>query len=153
MKRIVSVMILVLMVSVGVAFIANAATMDDAKVLVDKALVYMKAHGLERTIAEVNGNPKGQLTKGDLYVIIQDFNGVILANGGNPKLTGQNHLEVRDASGKYFVKEQVEVAKTKGSGTVDLVWTNPATKMVQPKTNFVKRVEGQNIMVMAGVFK
>lgn len=148
-------MIMVAVLFFGMVCTATAAgTMDDAKALVDKALAFIKANGLEKAIAEVNGNPKGQLSKDDLYVVIQDFKGVILAHGGNPKLVGQNHFDVKDPSGKFFVREQVEVAKTKsGGGMVDLVWTNPATKKVQPKTNFVKKIEGKDIMVMAGVFK
>ena len=60
---------------------------------------------------------------------------------------------MKDPSDKYFVRQEVYVAKTKsGGGLVDLVWTNPATKKVQPKTNFVKKIEGKDIMVMEGVF-
>jgi cytochrome c len=155
MKRMVWCMVMVTVLIFGMVCTAVAAPMDDAKALVDKALAFIKANGIEKAVAEINGNPpKGQLSKDDIYVVIQDFKGVILAHGGNPKLVGQNHWDVKDPSGKYFVREQVEVAKTKsGGGMVDLVWTNPATKKVQPKTNFVKKIEGKDIMVMAGVFK
>ncbi len=147
-------MVMVAVLFFGMVCTAAAGPMDDAKALVDKTLAFIKAHGLEKAVAEINGNPKGQLSKDDLYVVIQDFKGVILAHGANTKLVGQNHWDVKDPSGKYFVREQVEVAKTKsGGGLVDLVWTNPATKKVQPKTNFVKKIEGKDIMVMSGVFK
>ena len=73
-----------------------AEPMDDAKALVDKTLAFIKANGLEKAVAEINGNPKGQLSKGELYVVIQDFSGLILAHGGNPKLAGQNHWDVKD---------------------------------------------------------
>lgn len=103
-------------------------------------------------VAEFN-NPSGQFKKGDLYVFAQDFNGLMLANGGNPKLTGQNHLELKDPTGKLFVKEMIESAKSKGSGWVNYSWTNPATKKVQPKKTWIQSVEGTDIYVGCGVFQ
>ena len=154
MKRVMWSVVAVVAISLLTAGLSTAApnpTIKDAKVLVDKAIAYYNANGLDKTIAEVN-NPKGQLQKDGLYVVIQDFKGIILANGGNPALVGQNHWDVKDPNGKLFVREHVEIAKTKGSGTVDFVWVNPATKKVQAKTNYLKRTEGKDFYFMAGVF-
>jgi cytochrome c len=133
-------------------FMAQASTLDDAKAMVDKAEAYMKANGKDKAIAEFN-NPKGQFVKGDLYIIVQDYDGVMLANGGNPKLVGQNHLGLKDSSGKAFVKEMIEVSKTKGSGTVEYNWTNPVTKKIQPKITYLKKMEAGNFYVGCGFFK
>lgn len=152
MKKVLAGIALVICVVFGASFMAQAATQDEAKAVAEKAAAYMKANGKDKAIAEFN-NPTGQFTKGDLYVIAQDFNGVMLANGGNPKLTGQNHFEVKDPTGKFFVKEMVEVAKTKGGGWVEYSWVNPATKKVQPKRTWVQRVEGADLYVGCGIFK
>ena len=152
MKRFTKVVFVMALVVFGMALVAQAATQDDAKAMVEKAVAFWKANGKDKAIAEFN-NPKGQFVKGDMYIHTQDFNGIMLANGGNPKLVGQNHLEVKDSTGKAFVKEQIEVAKTKGSGWVSYVWTNPATKKLQPKTAFVQKVEGENIFIGCGVWK
>ncbi len=133
-------------------FTVHAYTLDDAKALVEKADAYLKANGKDKAIAEFN-NPKGQFVKGDLYIIAQDYDGVMLANGGNPKLQGQNHLGLKDSSGKAFVKEMIEVSKTKGSGTVEYNWTNPVTKKIQPKVTYLKKVEGGNFYIGCGYFK
>jgi signal transduction histidine kinase len=130
----------------------QAAPQDDAKALAEKAAAYVKANGKEKAMAEFN-NPKGQFSKGDLYIFANDFNGVCQANGGNPKLTGQNHLGLKDATDKYFMKEMVETAKTKGSGWINYSWTNPATKKVQAKVAWVQRVEGADCFVGCGVYK
>ncbi len=104
-------------------------------------------------LCSVDGNnPKGQFCKNGLSVAAPDFDGVALAHGAQPNLIGQKHLDVKDPKDKYFVKEFIEVAKTKGSGTVEFVFTNPATKKVQPKTQYVKRVEGMDIMIQCGVY-
>jgi cytochrome c len=132
--------------------LALASSLEEAKGFAEKAAAYAKASGKEKAAAEFN-NPKGQFVKGDLYVFAQDFTGVMLANGGNPKLAGQNHLELKDPNGKLFVKEMVEVAKTKGSGWVSYSWTNPATKKVQPKKTWVQRVEGMDFYVGCGIFQ
>jgi cytochrome c len=133
------------------ACFVSAAPLDDAKALAEKSAAYVKANGKEKGVAEI-GNPKGQFVKGDLYVALQDFNGVALANPMFPKLAGQNHLELKDANGKFFIKEFIETAR-KGGGWVTFAWTNPATKKVQAKKAWVQRVEGTDMYTQCGVFQ
>lgn len=151
MKK-VFMMVCMVMFLIGLTSICFAGAAEEAKAMVEKAIAYWKANGKEKAIAEFN-NPNGQFVKGNMYIHVQDFNGILLANGGNPKLVGQNHYELKDPTGKYFVKEQVEVAKTKGSGWVTYMWTNPATKKLQQKQAYVQRVEGENLFIGCGFFK
>jgi len=139
-------------VFLGAACIAKAATREEAKGLVEKVATYWKANWKEKAIAEIN-NPKGQFTKSGLSVFAHQFNGLVLANGGNPKLVGQNYLEFSDPVGKQFVKECTEVAKTKGSGWVDYLWINPLTKKLQSRTVWVQKIEGTDIYIGSGVWK
>lgn len=152
MKKVAVVLALAVSIVFGAMQMASAATLEEAKALAEKAAAYAKSSGKEKAVAEFN-NPKGPFVQGDLYVIAQGFNGVMLANGGNPKLKGQNHLEVKDPNGKYFVKEMVKIAKTKGGGWVEYSWTNPATKKVQPKKTWIQRVEGGDYYVGCGIFQ
>ena len=152
MKKMRMVWVIVVVSLFFAASLVQATTLDDAKAFAEKAAAFMKANGKEKAAAEFN-NPKGQFVKGDLYVFAQDFNGLMLANGGNPKLAGQNHMELKDPNGKLFVKEMIEVAKTKGSGWVSYSWTNPTTKKVQPKKTWVQRVEGMDLYVGCGLFQ
>jgi len=134
----------------GVVFADKA---EDAKALAEKAAAYWKANGKDKALAEIN-NPQGQFVKGDIYVVAHDFKGNVLAHGGNPKLVGANLFEQKDPiNGKFFVKEQIELAKAKGSGWVSFSWANPATKKVQPKKSWVKKVEGEECLVNSGVFE
>ncbi len=136
----------------GVVSLTWASTPEEAKAFAEKAAAYFKSNGKDKAVAEFN-NPNGQFKKGDLYVFAQDFTGLMLANGGNPKLSGQNHFELKDPTGKFFVKEMIELAKTKGGGWVNYSWTNPATKKVQPKKTWIQRVEGTDLYVGCGVFQ
>ena len=131
--------------------VAFSATPEEAKGMAEKAMAFYKANGKEKAIAEFN-NPKGQFVKGDLYVVVQGFDGVLLANGGNPSLVGQNHLELKDPGGKFFVKEMVETAK-KGSGWVTYNWTNPVTKKIGTKKAWIVKIDGENAYVNCGVFQ
>jgi cytochrome c len=150
-KKVLCGMAFVVMVIFAAVCVGQAAPMDDAKTLAEKAAAYVKANGKDKGIAEII-NPKGQFVKGDLYVVLQDFNGVNLANPMQPKLAGQNHFELKDANGKYFIKEMIDLAKTKGSGWSTYVWTNPATKKVQTKKSWIQRVEGTDMYVLCGLY-
>ena len=152
MKKVLMGILLVTCVVFGMTLMAQASTLEEAKALAEKGAAYVKANGKDKAIAEFN-KPDGEFTKGDLYVFLQDFNGVILAHGGNPKLVGQSHLEVKDPTGKVFAKEMIEVVKSKGGGWVEYSWTNPATKKVQPKKTWVQRVEGMDMYVGCGIFQ
>jgi cytochrome c len=152
MNRPVVCVALAALIVLGVAHGAQAATQAEAKDLVEKAAAYWKANGQEKTIAEIN-NPRGQFTKTDLYVFAHQINGLVLANGGNPKAVGMNYLEFPDVLGKLFVKECGELAKTKGSGWVDFLWVNPATKKIQSRALCIRRIEGTNVYVGSGVWK
>jgi cytochrome c len=129
-----------------------AATLDEAKALGEKAAAFVKANGKDKGIAEIN-NPKGQFVKGEMYVTANDFSGTALANPMSPGLVGQNHIGLKDPDGKLFVKEMIEIAKTKGGGWLQYNWINPATKKVQAKKAWVQRVEGMEILTLSGLFQ
>jgi cytochrome c len=131
---------------------AYAATQEEAKAMVEKAYSYLKANGKEKAFVEIS-NPGGQFVKGEIYVFVQDFNGVGLANGANAKFVGMNVMDLKDPDGKSFMKDLTELAKTKGSGWVEYVWVNPVTKKIQPKATYVKRIEGMDAFIGCGVFK
>jgi cytochrome c len=110
----------------------------------------MKANGKEKTFAEVN-NPKGQFTDRDLYIFVYDLHGKCVAHGFNQKMIGKDLAEMKDPDGKLYVKERIEIAKTKGSGWQDYKFTNPVTKKLEPKTAFVQKHE--DLIVGCGAYK
>ena len=139
------------MVWAAIAFAdEQRGTAAQAKLMVEKAVEYVNANGKDKAVAEFN-NPQGQFVKGDLYVYAWDLNGNILAHPTNPGVVGKNNTNVPDEDGKFFRKEAVEMAKTKGAGWVDYKYMNPKTHKVEQKTTYVKKVG--EIIVACGAYK
>ncbi|HYD81322.1 MAG TPA: cache domain-containing protein [Paucimonas sp.] len=134
----------------GAASAGDRGTADEAIALVKKAADFLKANGKEKAYAEFS-NPKGQFIDRDLYVFVFDMTGKTLAHGVNPKLLDKNLSELKDADGKYFIKEFLEVANTKGKGWIDYKWTHPTTKAIEPKSTYVEKVG--DVLIGCGIYK
>ncbi|MES2259440.1 MAG: cache domain-containing protein [Pseudomonadota bacterium] len=132
------------------AYCAEKATREEAVALVKKVIGEIKTKGLEKTIEEVN-EPKGRFLDRDLYVMIYDMSGKNLAHGANPRMVGKNLIEMRDVNGVYFVKERIEIAKTKGSGWQDYQFVNPVSKKIEPKSLYIEKAG--DVIVTSGVYK
>jgi hypothetical protein len=151
MKRM-FVMAVVMMFLVAFSGFALAAdgTPAEAKALVKKAVDYMKANGKEKAFAEFS-NPKGKFVNGDLYIFVYDMNGKCVAHGFNQKMIGKDLKEMKDPDGKFYVKERIEIAKTKGSGWQDYKFTNPTSKKLESKTAYIEKYE--DVIVGCGAYK
>ena len=131
---------------------AFAATPEQAKTMVEKAIAYAKANGPEKAYKEFN-TPGSPFFDGELYIFAYDMQGNNLALGANPKMTGKNLLELKTADGKFYVKDFIEIIKAKGEGWYDYKWTNPETKKLQDKTSFIKKIPGADAFVGCGIYK
>ena len=121
----------------GAAYVVQAATLEEAKELGTRAAVFVKENGEEKGALELN-NPKGQFSKGSLYVTLHDFNGAI--------------VQAKDpVSGRLFNQDMIEIAKTRGCGWVEYSWTNDKTMKVQKKKAWVQRVEGMKLFTVCRV--
>jgi cytochrome c len=153
MKKLIATMIgvsfLALMAG-SISFAGEFGTAAEAEALVKKGVELIKAEGREKAFAEIN-NPKGKFVDRDLYIFVYDMDGKCVAHGFNPKMIGKELLEMKDKDGKYFVKERVEIAKTKGKGWQDYKFTDPITKKIEQKSAYVEKVE--NLIVGCGVYK
>ncbi len=145
---------MVLVVLFGFAGIISAAekrgTSAEAEALVKKAIAYMKSNGKEVAFAEIN-NPKGRFTDRDLYIFVYDINGKCVAHGLNLKMIGKDLAEMKDADGKMFVKERIEIAKTKGKGWQDYKFTDPISKNIEQKRAYVEKYD--DLIVGSGIYK
>lgn len=148
MKKISLIVVAVLGLLASAVF--ASANKQDAVSLVEKAASYLKTNGKDKLLAEI-GTKDGQFHKGELYVVVYDMNGIVLAHPVNAKLVGKDFVNVPDVDGKLFRKEFVEVAKTKGSGWVDYRYKNPVSNKIEAKTSYVLRVD--DVFLMAGIYK
>jgi cytochrome c len=116
-----------------------AATPDDAKTLVKKAVEFYKSAGKEKALAEFS-NLKGQFVQDKLFIYVLDLNGKVIAH---PKadFVGKDFLKENDAEGKAFSENIVKEAKEKGHGQVDFKWKDPKTEKVESKTLYCEKVD------------
>jgi cytochrome c len=127
-------------------------TAAEATAMVERAIAHIKKVGRLKAFADF-GDPKGGFTDRDLYVVVYDLQGKVLAHGANPKMIGKDMIDLRDSDGKYFVKERVEMM-SKGpdaKGWQDYKFMNPMSRQIEPKSMFLQRFE--DVMVGCGIYK
>ena len=148
-KPIAAVLVSLVMAS-GPALSAEWATKDEAQAVVKKAVSFIKSQGTETAYKAFTGKD-AQFTDRDLYVVVYQLDGKVLAHGANQKLVGKDMSEAQDVDGKYYVKERIELAHKQGTFWQDYKFVNPVTKKVEPKQMYCERVE--QTAVCAGVYK
>ena len=131
---------------------ANNGFADDkekAVALVKKAVAYYKANGEDKALEEFS-KAGGQFVEGDMYIFVYDLKGTMLAHQ-NKSLIGQNLIDRPDSKGKMFRKDIIDIAKTKGSGWVDYVYTNPKTGEDEAKTTYFEKAD--DLVICCGIYK
>jgi signal transduction histidine kinase len=152
MRRLMMVVLAIAGLFGGMTAAAAQSTPDQAKALVEKAAAYLKAEGREKALAAFS-DPKGEFVNGDLYLFVMDASDgklTMLAHGVNKALIGKPQIDVKDAEGKTFNRETVEMLSKADNGWVDYKWPNPATKKIAAKRSYVAKVGG--MVIGAGVY-
>ncbi len=125
---------------VSVGYYTSRATQKEAQALLDRAVAFLQQSGSEKAFAAFN-NPQGGFTHDDEYVFALGLeDGRYRASGAAPQLNGMDVRGMKDAAGQALFEDMIAVAKTKGHGTVEYVWRNPATNAVESKHTLVQRV-------------
>ena len=133
-----------------VSMAGEYATRQEAEAMVTKAVQSIKTAGKDKAYAEFTDKASGFHDR-DLYVAVYDLEGKIRAHGQNPKMVGKEMIGLKDADGKEFVKERVELAKAKGKFWHDYKFTDPLTKQVLPKSMYCERLD--DTVVCGGIYK
>lgn len=141
---------LAVLISTAPALAAEHGTADEAVAMTRKAVAYIKETGTEKAYGEITAKDP-RFAERDLYVIVYDVQGKCLAHGANPKLVGKDLIENQDTDGKFYVKERVELAKTKASFWQDYKFTDPMTKKIEPKQTYCERLA--DTVVCVGIYK
>jgi signal transduction histidine kinase len=129
----------------------NHGTADEAKAMVEKAAALIKQVGPEKAFAAINDKDNKEFHDRDLYVFVRGLDGNTVAHGANKGMIGHTGLDLKDADGKLYNKEMIELAQSKGSGWVDYRWVNPVDKKIEQKSSFVEKVG--DYVVGAGFYK
>lgn len=128
----------------------SRATRAEAEAMVKKGVAALKTMGREKAFAEMTA-PSKTFVDRDLYLVAYGLDGTVYAHGQNPKQVGKNLIDFKDPDGKPFVKERVELAKTKGKFWQEYKFTDPLTKKVLPKEMYCERAD--DVVICGGVYK
>jgi cytochrome c len=125
------------------------ASKKEAEAMVGKTVAALKANRT-KTLDEITAKDSKYVDR-DLYATVYDMTGKVMAHGANNKMVGKDLIELKDPDGKEFVKERVELAKSKGKFWQEYKFTDPESKKVLPKEAYCEKVD--DLVVCAGVYK
>jgi cytochrome c len=128
----------------------GGATAAEATALVKKGVALIKANGKEKAYAELS-NKAGRFVDRDLYLTVYDLDGTVRAHGANERMIGKNLIELKDVDGKAFVKERMELCRTRDSFWQDYKFTNPVTRKIEPKRMYCERLD--DTVVCGGIYR
>jgi cytochrome c len=117
----------------------EAAIRQEVVAFVQEAVAYAQANGKEAALAEFS-DPNGSFKRGELYIYAYDFDGNVIAHGGNAKLIGQNLIDYTDPNGVKVIQGLIEVAEG-GEGWFSYTWDNPQSGKQEPKQGYVMKVD------------
>jgi cytochrome c len=145
-----AVFIASLLVHAAQARAEERASTKDAERMVHTTIDFMKKNGKEKTLAAVN-DPKGPFTYRDLYMMIYDTKGTCLAHGTKRDRVGKNMMGDKDADGKLFIKERIDIAAKHGKGWQEYKFINPVNQKVEQKAVYIELYDG--MVVTCGAYK
>ena len=128
---------------------AEPAPRDKAVAFVKRAVAYLGQNGKAKALEEFN-DPRGRFVEGELYIVALDLQGVVMADANKPKMVGKSLYDIRDMNGKQFVREEIELANSKGKGWVQFVWPHPVTGALESRASYFERVG--DVIVLTGVY-
>lgn len=129
---------------------AEHGTADEAIALINKAAAYLSDEGPDKAFFEIS-NPKGRFIHRDLYIVVYDKHGKVMAHGALPRLTGISVLDFRDEDDKLFVREIVDKASKGQQGPVDYKWVHPLSRQLQAKSAWFRQVGAY--VITCGTYK
>jgi len=136
-----------LFLQTGVA--AERASPQEAEAMLKKAIAHYQKSGKEKAFADFVKTP-GPFIDRDLYVTVYNMKADLLVHI-NPRMAGKNMLDLRDADGKYFVRERLDVAQRSGKGVQDYKFYNPVSRKNEPKTMYFEKHD--NLIFACGAYK
>ena len=125
-------------------------TAKDAEAMVKAAVAHMRKVGKEQAYFDFTFRSAPFMDR-DLYVVVYGMDGRVFAHGQNARMVGREVIELKDPDGKPFVKERVELARSKGSFWQDYKFGDPISNKVLPKAMYCERLD--NTIVCTSILK
>ncbi len=90
--------------------------------------------------------------RGSEYIFIVDTAGVMQMHPVKPEMVGKDQTALSDVNGKRFIAEMIDIAKTKGAGLVDYMWTRPGESDAVPKRSYAAMFKPWDWVITTGVY-
>ena len=117
--------------------------------LVKSGVAHIRAAGITQAVRDFT--QRGRFYDGQAYLFITDFRCIRVCFPPNPATVGSSDLEARDAEGNYFARQNLEIARTRGSGWNDYRMLNPRTGRVEAKSVYVERID--DMVIGCGIYE
>lgn len=137
---------------------------DSAIDLVKKGYTYMKANGKSITAKDFTDKNNEEFRYGDLSLTVYDFKGSCIANGDNEEVVGQNHWDLQDEDGRFYVREMIQKAQQGGGwltfklkNSFESIYVEPIDLGLESKFLIscgifpVTKFETMNLLVKSGI--
>lgn len=90
--------------------------------------------------------------EGNEYFWINDLNNKMIMHPISAKLENTDLGSLKDANGKLFFTEFVNLVKKQGAGFVDYQWTKPGSDKPVPKISYVQGFPEWNWLIGSGIY-
>jgi len=139
-----------LLEAVGAFKVDRSEARDRAMDLVRSGIAHLGAVGAETAFNDFENRGR-EFIKGDYYLWVCDLNGIVHANGSNPKSRNQNYAKLKDSHGKLFIQDVLRISRERGKGWVDYYWRNPVSKQDEPKSTYFER--SGDLILLCGIYR
>jgi methyl-accepting chemotaxis protein len=86
------------------------------------------------------------------YLFIHTFSGISIMNTESKNREGRDISDTVDANGDHFVRTMMEIAKTKGEGTLEYYFKRPGGTLPEPKISYIKAIPQWGWYVGSGIY-
>lgn len=106
--------------------------------MVEKAAELITKRG-KQAFGELK-DPMGDFNYLTSYVFVLDANGKDLVNPAFPGFEGQNVRDLKDVTGRYFIRDMMKALEGADSVWIDYMWPKPRQAAPSKKIAYVKKV-------------
>ncbi|WP_169304177.1 cache domain-containing protein [Deferribacteres bacterium DY0609] len=91
---------------------------------------------------------------GNNYIFAFDKSGVIISSPLLPMIEGKNLIDMKDAAGRYTLRDSLEIISKTGDGFQDVVWANPSSpdEELKKKRVYMKEFEPYGWVIGYGIY-
>ncbi|MEZ5863930.1 MAG: cache domain-containing protein [Geminicoccaceae bacterium] len=141
MRSVLMASALALAVAAGSAMAQEFGSADEARAMLEQAVVALEADEAAALAAFTAG--EAPFKDRDLYVFCGGPDGLMSAHGADPGLVGRDVRELTDVAGTKFGVAFYESAVEGEFNTVEYLWPRPGGTEPLPKASYVTLVGGQ----------